>query len=65
MNLEIRMYFEIRMLIHLYNLILQLQHIFIRDRCAGPVGAYIGNSSRVVTVAADVELKEGMVITDG
>lgn len=31
----------------------------------GPVGAYIGNSDRVVSVAADVELQSGMVITDG
>lgn len=32
---------------------------------AGPVGAYIGNSDRVVSVAADVELQSGMIITDG
>lgn len=30
----------------------------------GPVGCYIGNSDRVVQVAADVEIKPGMVITD-
>ncbi|XP_076804683.1 xaa-Pro aminopeptidase 1-like [Clavelina lepadiformis] len=30
----------------------------------GPVGCYIGNSSRVVPFAAEVDLKPGMVITD-
>ncbi|XP_078494960.1 xaa-Pro aminopeptidase 1 [Ciona intestinalis] len=30
----------------------------------GPIGMYIANSVRVVSVAADVELKAGLVITD-
>uniref|UniRef100_F6W3N0 Xaa-Pro aminopeptidase 1 n=1 Tax=Ciona intestinalis TaxID=7719 RepID=F6W3N0_CIOIN len=34
------------------------------DTGSCPVGMYIGNSERVVSVAADVELKAGLVITD-
>lgn len=30
----------------------------------GPIGIYIGNSSRIIQVASDVELMPGMVITD-
>ena len=31
----------------------------------GPIGLYIGNSPRITKIADDVDLKEGLVITNG
>ena len=57
-----RIYVEVHLLLRFVEFGTFLVILFC---LVGPVGSYIGNSERVVTLASDTSLKAGMVITDG